>query len=53
MFILGWGRCTKFQTLAVGRVGGYFGQTYGDYGDNNATPWLNLARYHLQDSELG
>ena len=29
MFILGWGHCTKFQTLAVGRVDGSVG--YGSY----------------------
>ena len=29
MFILGWGHRTEFQTLAVGRVGWYFGQTLG------------------------
>ena len=39
MFILGWGHRTKFQALAVGRVGGWPG-----YDKNNATPWLHLAR---------
>ena len=39
MFLLGWGNRTKFQTLAVGRVGGWPG-----YNKNNATPWLHLAR---------
>ena len=39
MFILGWGHRTKFQTLAVGRVGGWSG-----FAKNNATPWLYLAR---------
>ena len=45
MFILGWGHRIKFQTLTVGRVGRYFGQTlgagvaaaYSEYDDNNAT----------------
>ena len=39
MFILGWGHRTKFQTLAVGRVGGWVGSS-----KNNATPWHHLAR---------
>ena len=48
MFIVEWGHRTKFQTLPVDRVGGYFGQTlgaganeaYGEYHDNNATSQL-------------
>ena len=48
MFIIEWGHRTKFQTLPVDRVGGYFGQTlgagateaYGEYHDNNATSQL-------------
>ena len=39
MFKLGWGHRTQFQTLAVGRVGGWPGSS-----KNNATPWLHLAR---------
>ena len=33
------GHRTKFQTLAVGRLGGWLGSF-----KNNATPWPNLAR---------
>ena len=59
MFILGWGHHTNFQTLAVGRVGGWLGGWVGDWvvhwegcwvggwsgsSKNNATLWLHLAR---------
>ena len=47
MFILGWGHRSKFQTLAVGRVGGWSGSS-----KNNATPWLHLARKNLHFSQF-
>ena len=55
MFIIEWGHRTKFQTLAVDRVGGLVAEpmSWPGFVKNNATTWLHHARYDLQDSQLG